>query len=140
MLVDVLENVSVREAMISADKVVTVSPEKTIFEVLKMIEQTGHLGYPVVENGELVGILTFEDVEKVPAEERDSTRVKDVMTTKLIVTYPDENSEDALKKLAANDIGRLPVVERDNEKRLVGLLTRSDIMKAHAREVVKLRK
>jgi CIC family chloride channel protein len=140
MLVDVLENVSVREAMIPADKVVTVSPENTILEVLRMIEKTGHMGYPVVENGELVGIIVFEDVEKVPVEKRGETKVKDVMTTKLVVTYPDESLEDALKKLAANNIGRLPVVDRSNEKKLLGMLTRSDIMKAHAREVAKLGK
>lgn len=140
MLVDVLENVPVKEAMVPAEKVVTVSPENTILEVMQMIEKTGHLGYPVIEDGKLVGIIVFEDVEKVPVEKRSETKVKDVMTTRLIVTYPDESLEDALKKLAINDIGRLPVVDRNNERRLLGMLTRSDIMKAHAREVSKLGK
>ncbi len=140
MLVDVLENVTVREAMLPVEKVVTVSPENTILEVMQMIERTGHMGYPVIEDGKLVGIIAFEDVEKLPVEKRSETKVKDVMTTNLIVTYPDESLEDALKKLAINDIGRLPVVDRHDGRKLLGMLTRSDIMKAHAREVTKLGK
>jgi CIC family chloride channel protein len=69
---------------------------------------------------------------------RSETTVADVMTRDLVVTYPDENLEEALIKLIQRDVGRLPVVERGNERKLVGLITRSDIMKAHAREVARL--
>ena len=65
-------------------------------------------------------------------------KVEDVMSRKMVVTYPDETLEDALIKLVERDIGRLPVVERKDERKLVGLITRSDIVKAHAREVAKL--
>ncbi len=138
MSVDILQNVLVREAMVPAERVMTVSPNNTILEVIDLIEKTGHIGFPVVENGELVGMITFEDAERVPLEKRNTTKVADVMTTDLVVTYPDENLEEALIKLIRRDVGRLPVVERGNEKKLLGLITRSDIMKAHAREVAKL--
>ncbi len=138
MQIDVLRNVRVRDAMIPAEKVVTVSPSNTVFEVLNLIEKTGHIGYPVLNNGELVGIITFEDVEKVPIEKRKTTTVSDVMTRNLVVTYPDETLEDALIKLVTRGVGRLPVVEREDKKKLVGLITRSDIMKAHAREISRL--
>ena len=133
MTVDVLENIKVSEAMVPAEKIITVSPDETLVEVMRKIETIGHLGYPVVEDGKLVGIITFEDVEKVPFEDRAIVKVKDVMSTKLIATYPDETLEVVLRKLIENDIGRLPVVDRNDKTKLLGIITRSDIMKAHAR-------
>jgi len=138
MSIDVLENVEVKDAMVPAEKLVVVTPYQRVSEVLELIERTGHIGYPVVMHDRLVGIVTFEDVEKVPFEERDKTLVRDIMTKDLIVTYPDETLENALIKLVDKGIGRLPVVDRRDERKLLGLITRSDIMRAHAREVKKL--
>ncbi len=138
MSVDILQNVKVKDAMVPAERVMTVSPNNTVLEVLDLIEKTGHMGFPVVEDSKLVGIITFQDVESVPIEERAEKKVADVMTRNVVVAYPDETLEDALIKLVERDIGRLPIVERGNERKLVGLITRSDIMKAHAREVAKL--
>jgi len=131
MTVDVLEQIRVREAM-NMD-VVTLNPETTVSEVLDIINRTGHIGYPVVENGKLVGIVTFEDAEKVPVEMRDSTLVEKIMSTNLVTVYPDETLEEALNKLVSHNIGRLPVVNRDNDQKLIGILTKSDIIRAHAR-------
>jgi CBS-domain-containing membrane protein len=46
----------------------------------------------------------------------------------LIVTYPDELLEEATAKMIAHDIGRLPVVEREDPTSLVGLLGRAGVM------------
>ncbi|MDI3498714.1 chloride channel protein [Archaeoglobus sp.] len=138
MSIDVLENVKVEEAMVPAEKLVVVSPYQRVSEVLELIEKTGHIGFPVVREGRLVGVVTFEDVERVPIEEREKKLVRDIMTRDLVVTYPDETLEDALIKLTQKGIGRLPVVDRNDERKLLGLLTRSDIMKAHAREVARM--
>ncbi len=76
-----------------------------------------------------VGIVTFEDIEKVPIEEREK-KVSDIMSKQIIVTYPDETLEDALQKLVNYNI-RLPVVDRRDKNKLLGLITRSVIVKAH---------
>ncbi len=133
--VDILQNVKVADAMVPAERVMVVRPDDTVLEVLDLIEKTGHMGFPVVEDGKLVGIVTFEDIERVPVEDREKVRVKEIMTTKMVTTSPDETLEDALIKLVERDIGRLPVVK---DGKLVGLITRSDIVKAHAREVMKM--
>ena len=138
MSVDILQNIRVGEAMVPAERILTVSPDNTVPEILDLIEKTGHIGFPVLEDGKLVGIITFQDAERVPIEERVRTKVADVMSKDIVVTYPDENLEQALIKLIQKDVGRLPVVERGNERKLIGLITRSDIMKAHAREVIRL--
>lgn len=139
MLVYVLENIKVERAMVPAKDVITVSPLDSVLVVMKLIEETGHIGYPVIENGELIGVITFEDVEKIPVEERSETRVSSVMTTNPKTIYPDDNLETALRRLVKYDIGRLPIVERRNEKKLLGFISRPNIIKAHAREILKYR-
>jgi CIC family chloride channel protein len=131
MTIDVLELVNVKEAMVS--DVITVDPATKVQTVLNLVHKYGHLGYPVLDNLKLVGIVTFEDAEKVPFDERDKVRVEEIMSRSLIVTYEDENLEIALKRLLDNSIGRLPVVDREDPKRLLGLLTKSDIIKEHAK-------
>jgi len=128
MAIDILEDIPVRDAMTS--NVITVSPENTVLDVMHLIEKTGHLGYPVVKDGKLVGIITFTDVEKVPPEDRAKMRVGDVMTPNPIVTYPSEDLRTALEKMVLRGVGRLPVVE---DNRLVGIITKGDIVRTYAK-------
>jgi CIC family chloride channel protein len=62
-----------------------------------------------------------------------SVRVLDAGSTKLVVAYPDELLHDAIARMLKNDIGRLPVVSRENPRQLVGYLGRSSVMVARAR-------
>jgi len=131
----ILEGLKVKDAMTPVEKVITVSPKNTVQDVLYLIQKTGHLGYPVVENGKIIGIITLSDINSIPEEDRTKLKVEEVMSKKPIVISPDDNLEDALKLLIKNDIGRLPVVENG---KLVGIITRSDIMRAHAKELARL--
>ncbi len=132
---DILEGLKVGDAMTRVGEIVTVSPKNSLEDVLFLIQKTGHLGFPVTEGERLVGIITLSDITRVPDEKRPSLRVEDVMNRNVIWVTPEENLENALKTLIKNDIGRLPVVE---DGRLVGIITRSDIMKAHAKELARL--
>ncbi|RLI85026.1 MAG: chloride channel protein, partial [Archaeoglobales archaeon] len=129
MLIDILEEIPVRKAM--TKEVITVHPENTVKYVMNLIEKTGHIGYPVVEDDRLVGMITFTDVERVSSEEREKKRVKEVMTPNPIVTYPDEDLRSVLEKMVLRDVGRLPVIENG---RLVGIVTKGDIVRAYAKE------
>jgi CIC family chloride channel protein len=131
MTVDVLERALVKEAM-STD-IITVTPSLNIQNVLDLIHKYGYTGFPVVEDRKLVGIITFEDAEKVSPDKRYATRVDEVMTRKLIVTVPDDSLEKALGKLLDRKIGRLLVVDGKDPEKLIGLLTKFDIIKTHAR-------
>ena len=135
LIKDILETIRVSDAMTPAEKVISVSPASTAKDVLYLVKTTGHLGFPVVENEKLTGIITLSDINKIPDEEKDTKKIGDIMTRKLIYVSPDESLENALKLLISNDVGRLPVV---SDGRLVGIITRSDIMRAHAKELAKL--
>lgn len=56
--------------------------------------------------------------------------VLEARSRNLIVTYPDEILNEAVTKMLRHDIGRLPVVERGNPKRLLGYLGRAGVMAA----------
>jgi Zn-dependent protease len=84
--------------------------------------------FAVVDNDRLVGIISLDDVRKVPREAWDSTPVSQVMTPaeKLAVANPREEASDALNDLTQRDVRQLPVVDNG---RLVGMLRGGDIMK-----------
>jgi CIC family chloride channel protein len=130
LTIHILENASVRDAM-SGD-VMHVSPSDSIQTIRNLIAKYAHIGYPVLDDSRLVGIVTSKDFEHVPPENREGMVVEQIMSTSLIVTYPDESLEDALRKLVLNDIGRLPVVDRGDPSEIVGILTKSDIIRLHA--------
>ena len=130
LAVDVLEFVQVEDAMIH--NVMTIRPQGSISSLLETVYRFGHTGYPVIEDDKLVGIITFQDASKVEVENRAETTVADVMSTDLITTYKDETLENALRKLLEGNIGRIPVVERDDPEKLIGIITKYDIIKTHA--------
>jgi CBS domain-containing protein len=59
--------------------------------------------------------------------------VAEAGSTELAVAYPDESLSAALVKMQRYDVGRLPVVERENPKRLVGYLGRSALLSSRLR-------
>lgn len=131
MTVDILDRAMVKDAMTT--NIITINSSLSIQEVLDLIHKYGYTGFPVVDDKKLVGIITFEDAEKVQADARKTTQVFQVMTTKLIVTRPEDSLEAALLKLLDRKIGRLPVVDSDDDTKLIGLITKFDIIKAHAK-------
>jgi CIC family chloride channel protein len=131
MTVDILERALVKDAMTT--NIVTITSSLSIQQVLDLIHKYGYTGFPVVDDKKLVGIITFEDAEKVQADNRKTTLVQEIMTTNLIVTRPEDSLEAALLKLLDRKIGRLPVVDTDDATKLIGLVTKFDIIKAHAK-------
>jgi len=88
-----------------------------------------HGGFPVTKNSTLLGLVTIQDVKKVPREKWHEVRVGDVMTPceKLVCVKSDDMAIDALIKMSKQAVGRLPVQQ---EGKLVGIVTRSDVMRA----------
>jgi chloride channel protein, CIC family len=65
----------------------------------------------------------------------DDTTVLDAGSRDLIVAYPDELLHDAVTKMLRHNIGRLPVVSRQNSQRLIGYLGRANLMTARVRQL-----
>ncbi|PYS82357.1 MAG: chloride channel protein [Acidobacteria bacterium] len=94
-------------------------------------------GIAVVDDeGQLVGIITRGDVLRAIEQGADgNTTVIDAGSRQLVVTYPDELLGEAVTKMLRNDIGRLPVVSRDDPRRLLGYLGRASVMAARLRRL-----
>ena len=75
------------------------------------------------------GIATLDDLKKVPAWDKGDARVEEVASRKL-VTYPDESVHEALDKMYENRVGRLPVVDGSDPSKIVGMISKHDILKA----------
>jgi len=121
------EGVTVADIMTERDRLDVVAPDVSLAALVDRMLEERHTGYPVVDNGDLVGMITLGDVQDVDPVEREAFTVEDVMAADVVTTSPETEAMDALRTLQEHDIGRLPVVE-DGE--LVGLVSRTDLMTA----------
>jgi CBS domain-containing protein len=98
-----------------------------VSEAAKLMASENVGSLPVVEGDQLVGIVTDRDlVVQVVArgKDPDSVRVLDVYTKELIVASPEEPLDEALRRMASEQVRRLPVVD---DGRLVGILAQADV-------------
>lgn len=116
--------------------VIIVSPEQTIEEILKIMRETAHDGFPVVEDGNLIGIVTSRDI----ILRRGGKKVREVMSKEVVVTFPETNLIDAARVMFRSGFSRLPVV--DENKRVIGIITNADVIRSHIERVTpeKIRK
>lgn len=124
---DMLGDVPVFRLMRS--NVPTVTPDLPVGRlVYDYVMRNEERAFPVVEEDQLVGMVSIEDIRKVPREEWDRVTVGAIMTdaNRLDVVTASEDAGDALDKLTRRDIGQAPVIENG---RMVGLLRRRDILK-----------
>lgn len=138
--VDPLTVVRVGEVMY--ENVFTLPAKMKVTELSDRIAQrdpqvADRQGLPIVdENQRLVGIITRGDVLRaLDAGTNGNTTVLEDGSRDLIITYPDEILHDAVTKMLRNDIGRLPVVSRQDHHRLVGYLGRANLMTARLRQL-----
>jgi CBS domain-containing protein len=90
----------------------------------------------VDEGGKLAGIITRSDLlQAVEDKGGDQMTVLEAGTPNPVVIFPDSLMLEAVMKMAQNDIGRLPVVSRDDPNQVVGYLGRSSILAARQKRI-----
>lgn len=122
----------------SADPV-TVEPESTLGEALHLMKKHSIRRLPVTLKGEIVGLVTEQDLMKASPSPATSLsvweinylfpkiKIKDIMTREIFTVTPETILEKAALIMKENSISTLPVLR---DKRLVGIITESDIFKA----------
>lgn len=128
--VEVLEALYVSEVMQTG--VQTLPDTVSLAQASEILEQARHHGMAVTDaDGNLVGILTLQDIDRARSSGLGDALVGEVCTRTLLTAFPDETIGAALRRMGARDIGRLPVVDRNDERRLVGWLRRADMVRAY---------
>jgi coenzyme F420 hydrogenase subunit beta len=124
---DALAHIKIGDIM--AKNIKTVPQDMTVSQFLNFVAKHHHIGYPVTnEKGEPVGWTTLEEAASVPKKNRDTTLVGQIARKKLVVAYPDETALVAFKKMSEHETGRLLIFDRANPKKLVGVVTKTDLM------------
>jgi len=131
--VDPLEAVFVREVMM--DAVHTLDAATRASELRRRLEADPIVRrqrlYPVLDaSGAMVGVVGWSDLAGGDA---GATSVDEHMHTNVVVAYPDETLRMAADRMAAHQLGALPVVDRGDPSRVVGVVTAFDLLSARRR-------
>jgi H+/Cl- antiporter ClcA/CBS domain-containing protein len=132
---DFLDQVLVSE--VAAAPVVVVRADDTLEHVRAWMathsEGSAHQGFPVVDDDDrLVGVVTRRDLLDAGATART---VRGVVKRPAAVVFDDSSLRDVADHMASENVGRLPVVARDDPDRVIGIVTRSDVIAVHARRL-----
>ncbi len=136
---DVLDMVSVGSVM--TKDTVTIPQDMIVADVIDRINHhdpalTRHQALLIMdENNDLAGIITRGDLLKAVNQGHADWKVLEAGTTDLVTACPQDSVRDALLAMSQRDVGRLPVVDPDNPKHLLGYLSRANVMAAHLKRL-----
>jgi coenzyme F420 hydrogenase subunit beta len=124
---DALAHIKIEDLMTKHLK--TVPSGITVTQFLDIIAKYHYVAYPVLnEKDEPVGIVTLEEAAKVEKSQRQTTLVSNIARRKLVTAYPHETALAAFKRMEANEVGRILIVDPANSKKLLGMVTKTDLM------------
>ena len=110
----------------------TVAAEDTVADVRRWLDSgvpgSSHQGFPVVgEGGELVGVITRRDLGPAAGPEL----IKDVIKRQAVTVNESQSLRAAADLMVVHGVGRLPVVSSADPHAVIGIITRSDLLRAH---------
>lgn len=154
--IDVMQGIAVEEAM--SKEFIAFSRHTPLSEARTVLDRGHHhAGIVLDEAGELFGIVSINDIERTLAGAGASSLVNgtsgtpvdkdagmstpqtvgEICTRDVITVFPDEPMGVALRRMAGRDVGRLPVVSRSNPRRVLGVVRRSDIVRAYNLAIIR---
>ncbi len=107
-----------------------IHPDATVFDALRLMAEHNIGSLAVLENGSIVGLITERHyAREIVLKGRTSpgTRVRDVMSTKVVFARPDQTVEECMAIMTARAVRHLPVLE---DGHLVGLVSIGDMVKS----------
>ncbi|MFN8597601.1 MAG: CBS domain-containing protein [Anaerolineae bacterium] len=113
----------IRDVMTS--EIRSVTPDTQIVDVLDLFRELRISGTTVVENGQMVGLISLEDLIRAVQRGNGHAPAGEYMTTNVITIHDYEPVVEALEVFSRTRVGRLPVIDENGQ--LVGILTKGNI-------------
>lgn len=143
----VLENLDALDVGdISTEEVITISEDAGVGKAINLLREHGVSRLPVInDEGHLVGVVTTHDIADVAVRRMDKLTtgdrageidrmldipVYDIMNTPVESTHVNESVRDAVNRMLENDYAGLPVTEPDDERVIIGILAKTDVLRA----------
>jgi tRNA nucleotidyltransferase (CCA-adding enzyme) len=117
---------SVTVARIMSRGVHTLAPTDTVTKAAEMMTRYGHEGFPVVEDGHIVGVLTRREIDKAMHHQLGGASISQVMRKGEFCVTPQDSVEKLQEIMTREGLGQVPVVEGG---RIAGIVTRTDLIK-----------
>ena len=131
--IDYLSRVNV--AAVGVRDVVTLRGDRTIADTRAWLDTgtapASHQGFPIVDADDLlIGVLTRRDILTRTID--PGRRLAELVHRAPVVVFEHNTLRDAADQMVLEHVGRLPVVRRDDPRRVIGIISRSDLLAAHA--------
>jgi len=104
----------------------TLSPNTTVAQAEELMRHYGHEGFPVIEEGRVVGVLTRREIDRAIQHGLDQAPIHAFMHKGQIAVSPDDAVEQVQEVMVQYDVGQVPVVE---DGQVIGIVTRTDLIK-----------
>jgi CIC family chloride channel protein len=134
-----LSTLAVRQTMVPTT--LSFSLQQTLAEAEKLLAATIESGAPVLDTqGNLLGVLTQADIQRVPLAEREATHVETAMNREVLTVYPDDTLDEALEQLTSHRVSWAPVVDVEGlagDKCVVGVLSAANIVRTYRETLAK---
>ncbi len=104
----------------------TLSPHDTVARAAEIMARYGHEGFPVVEGGRVVGVLTRREIDKALHHKLGNSAISRIMRKGEIYVTPSDSVEKLQDIMTREGIGQVPVVNGDQ---VIGIVTRTDLIK-----------
>jgi CIC family chloride channel protein len=132
-----LKNIPVREAM--RREMQTIRADMSLAELQDFVHQSKFNSFPVVDElDRLIGMLSLSDCQECFSQEGEETlTAKDVATPGVVTITEDDSLFRALTRITQGDLSVLPVVDKEHPKKLLGVISRRDIMSTYDDMIIK---
>lgn len=129
--IDISEIGHLKARDIMTTKVVAVPAELSVLDfVEEYLFNYQYKSFPVVDQEGLLGRISLAQVKAVPRDKWYETKISDICDKRIYSAYPDSDVQDILDLMCKTGFGRIHIVDRVKPKRLVGILSKDDIVKA----------
>jgi CIC family chloride channel protein len=116
-------------------------PTMTTSKVFEIIDKTHHTKFPVVDDfGNVIGILIAEDLFHKPKEDGSEYQVRELMNPNFLHLHPGCTVDSALQIMMKRDEGHAVIVDPRDPQRMIGYITKADVLKAYEIAIIRLQK